>query len=824
MWPFNHPLGQFGLPSDLMYNIERWADDLSLNEIAAMTDAEFGALIHQNERLGGFATSAARQMPSLAVSHDLQPITHDLLRIRLHLRRSFDWSENRHGTAEAFWVWIEDEDNLAILQLTRVLVRPSTTTIHQEFVVSVANLPKALHARIVSDRWMGAEDAHLIPLEHVVMPPPPPPHLPLLELPLLSASDALTDPILREHYLNESPVFDPVQTQAFHTLYHSSSNALLCAPSAPSRGTLLELAIWCVLFPSVLRRRVTDASSDFRRAFGRNPSSRVLFLTPRKTLARHVFARLRQTFTQALGIPTLLLSHNQNVDDLAKTPAFIAVAAPTPLLRRLLSFPTLFGQLDLIVAHDLHALDPSYELLLSRLRWAHPTARVVGSSSPLLDADDLAAWLGATPQSTYSFSPSSRSSSLTTSFQPFSTPHSASLLRSMIKPAYTSMRTAAGSTICFVPSRGQCRATAKDLVTQTATDLEESFVVGSLEMIETYSHSISDPDLAEALSHGIAVYHEGLRPEEQRLALELFGSGAVRILIASREACWTLPVRASLVIVMSAQYAVVRTNNEREIKDYQLSELLQMQSLAVPPRSDASAECLLLCQQEQAELYGRFLLQGVPVESELPLDALLPSTIFSDLLAGRIRHRQDVVDALSWTYASRRLASNPSYYSNQTRGTVEHDDHLSRLADTLLARLEARCGLLFRGKIDFELSALGRLFGEKAVELERIEELQKLSLDQMVHVTGPAAEGEVASGARLDEAASIGPDDSLVSFHQRLPRAVRDAIGAGDTVGAETFRRRILLAAFAASRIPRGVEGLEEEQVGLVRRLIDARA
>lgn len=246
MWPFKHPLGQFDLPSDLMYNIERWADDLGTTEIASMSDADFGALVHQNERLGGFATTAARQVPTLTVEHSLQPVSHDLLRIRLVLRPQFEWSEKRHGTTEAFWVWIEDEESLSILQVARILVRPTTTTVHQTFVVPIsAQAPSALHVRVVSDRWFGTEEeAHDISLEHLAMPPEPPPHLPLLDLPLLSPRDAFADPRVQSIYAADSPVFDPVQTQSFHSMYHTSSNTLVCTPSAPSRGALLELAVW----------------------------------------------------------------------------------------------------------------------------------------------------------------------------------------------------------------------------------------------------------------------------------------------------------------------------------------------------------------------------------------------------------------------------------------------------------------------------------------------------------------------------------------------------------------------------------------------------
>ncbi|KAI5477077.1 DNA/RNA helicase, DEAD/DEAH box type [Pseudohyphozyma bogoriensis] len=801
LWSFGHPLAQFSLSPDLIYNIERWADDLDAPDIAAMSDADFGALIHQNERLGAIATAAARQVPLLSVTHTLQPIGHDLLRVRLELTPQFQWSEKQHGSMEAFWVWIEDEDNLAILQVARLLVRPATKVIQQDFIVSIASVPKALYVRAVSDRWYGSEHATPIDLEQLIMPPEPPPHLPLLDLPLLRTRETFSDHGVLDGY---PPAFDPVQTQAFHTLYHTSSNALVCAPSASSRGILLELAIW--------------------RAFAGRSNARVVFLTPRKSLAHLVAHRLRRVFATALGITPVILSRLQDLDRLKASQPLLAVASPS-LLRYLLASSTGLGPLDLIIAHDVQALDAPYELLLSRLRWSNPTARIVGSSSSLQDPTDLATWLGVPPTAAYSFPPSIRTSALTSTFQSFATPHSMSLLRSMIRPAYAAMRGASGTTLCFVPSRAQCRTTARDLVTQTAAELDESFIpAASFDMVQTYAESMKDAELGEALSHGIAIFHEGLRPEEQRLALELFAAGAVPILIASREACWTLSISASLVIVMSAQFAAIREDGEREIQDYPLPELLQMQSLAVPPRPDASAEFLVLCQKEQAELYQRFLLHGIPLESELASDPLLISTIFSELVSSRISQRQDVVDFLSWTFLSRRVVSNSAYYGLPS--SKDTNDAVSRLADRLLDELERRCAAVFSGKTGVECTKVARLFGQRSVPLRAIEALQLIPLDRLVMLSKPAMEATPASAEGEDgtktNGVSEGQVDHLANFRQRLPRAIKDDIGAEDDATSPDTRRRILLGAFRGGRLPRG-EGaptLEKELVGLLRRIL----
>lgn len=508
--------------------------------------------------------------------------------------------------------------------------------------------------------------------------------------------------------------------------------------------------------------------------------------------------------------------------NLPSTSSFIASAATTSnLLQSLISKPNLFGDLDLIIAHDLHALDPVYELLVSRLRWTNPETRVIGSSASVLDASDLAEWLGVPEHATYSFSPSARSSSLTNSLQPFSGPHSASLLRTMVKPAYAAMRLAAGSTICFVPSRAQCRSTARDLVTQTAADSDDSFVAGSRSTIDLYAQSIQDPELAEALTHGIAVYHEGLKPEEQTLAIELFRSGTVRILIASREACWNLSVKASLVILMSCQFATLKgdiKDNEREIQDYQLPEILQMQSLAIPPRADTSAECLILCQKDQGELYLRFLDKGVVVESELSATtgSLLPSVIFNDLLAGRIKSRQDVVDSLSWTYLSWRIKSNPSYYARREEKNLQ-DDRLARFADDILDVLESSCCLLYKGNEDIELSAIGRVVGRIGSTPSKVVELQQIELEELMKLSEPSKVSEKASEQAEEQ------DLDAITFLARLSRITRDKIGNGEGLSKEQSLRRILLGSFSAGRIPRAVKRLEDEQALLVGKLLKSK-
>lgn len=567
---------------------------------------------------------------------------------------------------------------------------------------------------------------------------------------------------------------------------------------------------------------------DSRRSFGIRPQGRILVVAPRKAIAGQMADRLRTAFYRSDGIPVDLVHRPDDFELGEGTGPNVLVTAPHTLIKALRQGLGRVPGLDLVVVEGLEALDPLYELALSRLRYLHPDVRIAASSAALSEAGDLADFLGVPDHGLYSFAPSTRTTPVETNIQPFSTPHSFALLRQMVKPAYDAARTAAGSTIIVVPSRSQCRATASDLVTQSAADLEESFVAeDALDLVMANAEMISDPELSEALVHGIAVFHEGLPPKQQRIALEVFAAGIIRVLVISREACWTLPVRAGNVVVMSAQYVTARDPQagpgEREVLDYAMPDLLRMQGLAEPATpADASASFFLLCQKDQVDLYQKFLQQGIVVESGLPGSNLLSQVCFDDIVAGQARNRQDLVDALSWTYAARRFGANPSFYSPDLGDVATNADVdpasalLSRLADLQISVLEARCAVLPVGPSGFEVSRLGRLYADLSLALEEVERLQGLALVDLVRAAKPLSNGEIVAKDTED-------DPAVSSFWQRLPRAVKNDIGERGEQEREEWARRVLLAAFRAGRIPRHDIGLQEQQVELVKRVVGSR-
>lgn len=247
MWGFEHPLDQFDLSADVLYNLGRWADELEIWELAAKSATELGTLIHLNERHGAALLKAAKQFPTLTINHRLRPLSHDLLKITLHVQRAFEWSSKIHGTAEPFWIWVEDENAINILQLARVVFGPATTQISLDFVIPIVEgkLPSSVQIRAISDRWIGAEDDYTIPFHDLSMPVQSTWHTPLLDLPLLPVA-AVKNPNTQRQLEQRFRQFNSIQSQAFWTTFNTDRNVLIAGPVSSGKSILGQLAIRCV--------------------------------------------------------------------------------------------------------------------------------------------------------------------------------------------------------------------------------------------------------------------------------------------------------------------------------------------------------------------------------------------------------------------------------------------------------------------------------------------------------------------------------------------------------------------------------------------------
>jgi len=101
-------------------------------------------------------------------------------------------------------------------------------------------LPTQYMVRIVSDRFLGSTQTIPVSFKHLILPEHHPPHTNLLDLDPLPVS-ALKD--TRFELLYNFQFFNPIQTQIFHSLYHTDSNVLVGAPTGSGKTIAAELAM-----------------------------------------------------------------------------------------------------------------------------------------------------------------------------------------------------------------------------------------------------------------------------------------------------------------------------------------------------------------------------------------------------------------------------------------------------------------------------------------------------------------------------------------------------------------------------------------------------
>lgn len=103
------------------------------------------------------------------------------------------------------------------------------------------------YVRLISQDWLEAEAFAELKLHDIILPQIAPPHTALLDLTPLPRS-VLKHPEFEALYKHRFTHFNPIQTQAFHTLYHTDENVLL---GAPTGNRLLLLLSNCYRFCTI---------------------------------------------------------------------------------------------------------------------------------------------------------------------------------------------------------------------------------------------------------------------------------------------------------------------------------------------------------------------------------------------------------------------------------------------------------------------------------------------------------------------------------------------------------------------------------------------
>lgn len=284
-------------------------------------------------------------------------------------------------------------------------------------------LPSQYYIRLVSDRWLRCEFTHPISFQHLILPERHPPHTDLLDLKPLPVT-ALQNSLWQELY--PFPYFNPIQTQLFHVLYYTDHNVLLGAPTGSGKTIVAEIAMF--------------------RVFRDLPGAKVVYIAPLKALVRERMSDWQERLGRRLGKNVVELTGDVTPDVRAIARADVIVTTPEKWDGVSRSWQTrdYVRSVALIIIDEIHLLGedrgPVLEVIVSRTNFiaSHTgrSLRLIGLSTAVANARDLADWLNIGQVGLFNFRPSVRPVPLEVHISGFPGKHYCPRMATMNKPTF----------------------------------------------------------------------------------------------------------------------------------------------------------------------------------------------------------------------------------------------------------------------------------------------------------------------------------------------------------------------------------------------------
>jgi activating signal cointegrator complex subunit 3 len=244
---------------------------------------------------------------------------------------------------------------------------------------------------------------------------------------------------------------------------------------------------------------------------------------------------------------------------------------------------------------------------------ADETTRIIGLSTALENASDLAAWIGIDtvshgPQANrglYNFRSSVRPVPSQVHVQAYTGKHYCPRMATMNKPCFAAIKEYADDkpTLIFVASRRQTRLTAFDIISYAAGDMDpKRFLTCSEDYIESVAERLSDDALRHTITFGIGLHHAGLSSHDRDIVEKLFLGGEILVLVATATLAWGVNLPARLVIVKGTEYFDGKTSR---YVDYPLTDVLQMIGRAGRPGFDTKGVAVVMALDEKKDFYKK---------------------------------------------------------------------------------------------------------------------------------------------------------------------------------------------------------------------------
>jgi len=305
-------------------------------------------------------------------------------------------------------------------------------------------------------------------------------------------------------------------------------------------------------------------------------------------------------------------------------------------------------QVGLVIIDEIHLLGadrgPILEVIVSRMRYisarTHTSVRVVGLSTALSNANDLADWLGVNRMGLFNFRPEVRPVPLEIHVAGFPGRHYCPRMATMNKPCYAAITTYSPHkpVLVFVSSRRQTRLTGIDLISFCVQDNNShKFLHMTAPELKRAMASVHDPHLKQMLGFGIGMHHAGLTQRDRNVVEELYVHRKIQVLVCTSTLAWGVNFPAHLVVIKGTEYYDPK---QHRYVDFPITDVLQMMGRAGRPQYDDEGVAVILVHQPKKNFYMKFLHEPFPVESSLKATDVLLAHFNAECVGGTIRSVQ----------------------------------------------------------------------------------------------------------------------------------------------------------------------------------------
>jgi replicative superfamily II helicase len=559
--------------------------------------------------------------------------------------------------------------------------------------------------------------------------------------------------------------FNRMQSETLPALLDSEENIVVSAPTASGKTAVAEVAICRTL----------------------QEGGTALFLAPLRALTNEKerewdrFEELGYSVYVVTGERDLNPRRAERADILVMTPEKADSATRKHDSRRY-SFVT---DIDCCIIDEVHLLDSEQrgsvlEVTISRLRRLCDP-RVVALSATMPNTDDVAAWLDAPPETTFSFDDEYRPVPLDADVATYT--HGENAFADKYRRLYRALDLAEqhireeGQALVFVASRQDTVQAAKKARDELAQRDIPMGARGDYDF-HTATDELSDDTLRQSVLDGVGFHHAGLSRDDKNRVERWFREGKIQLLFSTSTLAWGVNLPARCVVIRDTKH---HDPLEGEVEMSPL-DILQMLGRAGRPGYDDKGYAWIVCDGSSVDRFRELLREGKTIESRLadrtgtggtqtsgPPASDLAVHLNAEIALGTVTDVDGAMDWLETTFYYVRAQRGGSYVSGeQLRSRVS--ETLEWLVDREFVSMDG---------LSIEPTPLGRLTSKFYLELTTARRFADL-----------AEREEFASIDVLKAIATASEFDS-VSARSDEEDAI-DAVLGNRAEGLDPGRRKVL--------------------------------